>query len=262
MPFPRVYDKPLPNIEASSMKTVLSFFALLAAFILCLSNAFAQAYMQEHLPEGAKARIGRGGVYELAYSVDGRQLAAASAIGIWIYDARIGEAFRLLTGHTSYVSSVAFSPDGSTLASGSYDNTIRLWDIRTGTHLKTLTEHTGSVRAVMFSPDGTMFASGSGDNTLRVLDVETGELLYPPIVHSADVMSLAYSPDGNVLASGNSNSRVYLRDAQTGKDLRTLIGHTRYARCIAYSPDGKTLASGSYDGTVLLWDLTQLYLSR
>jgi hypothetical protein len=65
------------------MKTVLSFFAFLAASGLCISNVFAQAYMQEHLPEGAKARIGKGYVYELAYSPDSTKLAVASTIGIW-----------------------------------------------------------------------------------------------------------------------------------------------------------------------------------
>ena len=115
----------LPKTETSFMKIVFSFLALLAASALCLSNVFAQA----HLPEGAKTRIGKGGVYELAYTPDGTQLAAASAIGIWIYDARTGEALRLLTGHTDYVRCVAFSPDGTVLVSGSYDGTVLLWDL-------------------------------------------------------------------------------------------------------------------------------------
>ena len=85
--------------------------------------------MQEHLPEDAKARIGRGGVYELAYSPDSKQLAAASAIGIWIYDARTGKDLHVFTGHTSNVQCIAYSPDGRTLASGSYDGTILLWDL-------------------------------------------------------------------------------------------------------------------------------------
>ena len=85
--------------------------------------------MREHLPEGARARIGKGSVYGLAFSSDNTQIAAASSIGIWIYDAHTAEAFRLLTGHAARVYSVAFSPDGSTLASGSYDGTILLWDL-------------------------------------------------------------------------------------------------------------------------------------
>ena len=86
--------------------------------MICSADAFGQAYTQEHLPEGAKARIGKGWVYELAYAPDGTRLAAASTIGIWLYDARTREPLRLLTGHTDYVRCVAFSPDGRTLASG------------------------------------------------------------------------------------------------------------------------------------------------
>ena len=159
------------------MKTVLSFFALLAAAALCCSNVFAQAHTQEHLPEGAKARIGRGVVYELAYSPDSAKLAVASTIGIWIYDARTREVLRLLTGHTDYVRCVAFSPDSRTLASGSYDGTIRLWDADTGKPKATLTSHTGRIYSVAFSPYGQTLTSGGSDEFIKFWDVRTGELL-------------------------------------------------------------------------------------
>ena len=113
------------------MKTVLSFSVLLAASVVCFSNILAEVHIQAHLPEGARARIGKGSVYGLAFSPDNTQIAAASSIGIWIYDAHTGEALKLLTGHTGRVYSVAFSPDGRTLASGGYDGTILLWDLTT-----------------------------------------------------------------------------------------------------------------------------------
>ena len=138
------------------MKTRLAFFALLAASVLFLSNAFAQEFMKNYLPEGARARVGKGYVYDLAYSPDSTRLAVASSIGIWLYDARTGQALDLLIGYTSSVSSVDFSPDGHTLASGSFDRTIRLWDVRTGELKTTLTGHKGSVYSVAFSPDGDM----------------------------------------------------------------------------------------------------------
>ena len=82
---------------------------------------------QWHLPEGAIARLGKGTVNGLTYSPDGTQLVIVSSIGIWVYDAQTGVPLRLFTGHTDIASSVAYSPAGSTIASGSWDNTIRLW---------------------------------------------------------------------------------------------------------------------------------------
>ena len=76
-----------------------------------------------------KPRLGKGSIYEIAYSPDSTRLAVASSIGIWIYDAKTGEELDLLTGHTEYVESVAFSPDSNTIASGSSDGTVLLWQI-------------------------------------------------------------------------------------------------------------------------------------
>ena len=138
------------------MKNTLAaiFLVLLLTSTLYLPNTFAQDYTQLSLPEGAKARLGKGYINEIAYSPDGTRLAIASSIGIWIYDAATGEELDLLTGHTGYVESVSFSPDGSTIASGGGwdDDTVRLWEVNTGRHLRTLTGHTGAVLSVVFSP--------------------------------------------------------------------------------------------------------------
>ena len=119
--------------------------------IISLRNASAQDYVKWSLPEGAKMRIGKGGIDDLQFSPDGTRLAVAGAIGIWIYDVHMGKELDLFTGHTSPVRSVCFSPDGMTLASGSWDKTIRLWDVATGKHLNTLTGHTDRVASVCFS---------------------------------------------------------------------------------------------------------------
>ena len=113
-------------------RTFLCVLTLLCAFTIFSSNTFAQDHTQWGLPEGAKLRLDKGRINEIAYSPDATRLAAASSIGIWVYDVETGEALDLLTGHTDSVLSVSFSPDGTTLASGSMDKTVRLWNVETG----------------------------------------------------------------------------------------------------------------------------------
>ena len=137
---------------------------LLLAVIGC--NTPAQDYTQWGLPEGAKSRLGKGTINDITYSSDGTRLAVAGSIGIWLYDTSTLQGVALLTGHTAQVECVAFSPDRSTLASGSWDKTVRLWDAKTGEHLRTLTGHTAAVESVAFSPNGSALASGSLDGTV------------------------------------------------------------------------------------------------
>jgi|GEM_PF-1297353 len=166
------------------------------------------------------------------------------------------EYLRTLTGHISMVNSVAFSPDGTTLASGSWDTTIKLWNVATGGLLRTLTGHTGYVYSVAFSPDGTTLASGSEDNTIKLWNVATGGLLRTLTGHTSYVDSVAFSPDGATLASGEcEDNTIKLWNVATGGLLRTLTGHTGYVNSVAFSPDGTTLASGSSDNTIKLWNV-------
>lgn len=143
---------------------VLVFLTLLLISTLCLSNTFAQYqdYRQLNLPEGAKARLGKGWISgDIAYSPDGTRLAVSSSIGIWVYDANTYAEITLLIGHTASVNSVAFSPDSKTLVSGAHDNTVRLWDARTGSLLRTF-DVKADVYDVAFSPDGKMFGGMVG----------------------------------------------------------------------------------------------------
>ncbi|MDB9539894.1 30S ribosomal protein S6 [Anabaenopsis arnoldii] len=159
-----------------------------------------------------------------------------------------------LTGHSGSVCSVAFSPDGRTLASASW-RTIQLWDVATQEEIATLTRHSYGVLSVAFSPDGRTLASGSDDGTIKLWDVATQGSIATLTGHSGSVRSVAFSPDGRTLASGSRDETIKLWDVATQGSIATLTGHSNWVRSVAFSPDGRTLASGSDDETIKLWDV-------
>ncbi|KAH6714438.1 WD40-repeat-containing domain protein [Leptodontidium sp. MPI-SDFR-AT-0119] len=161
-------------------------------------------------------------------------------------------------GHTDEVTSVAFSPDGKQIVSGSEDTTVRRWDAATGQQLLPALEgHISSVTSVAFSPDGKQIVSGSGDTTVRRWDVATGQQLLPALEgHTSWVYSVAFSPDGKQIVSGSGDTTVRRWDAATGQQLLpALEGHTSWVYSVAFSPDGKQIVSGSGDTTVRRWDV-------
>ncbi|KAJ6564281.1 WD40-repeat-containing domain protein, partial [Mycena capillaripes] len=128
----------------------------------------------------------------------------------------------VLEKHTHLISSVAFSPDGMRIVSGSYDRIVCIWDAETGAALREPLEgHTNPVTSVAFSPDGKRIVSGSNGRTVRIWDAETGAALREPLEgHTNSVTSVAFSPDGKRIVSGSHDDTVHIWDAQTGAALR------------------------------------------
>ena len=171
-----------------------------------------------------------------------------------MWNVKTGKRLQKFREHTEGVTSLSLSPDGRTLASGSWDRTVRVWDADTGEHKLTFEGHKDGVRSVMFSPDGRTLASGGYDRTIQLWDADTGEHKLTLEGHTDYVRSAVFSPDGRMLASGSYDRTIRLWDAKTGEHKMTLEGHTNGVLTVAFSPDGRTLASGGYDRTIRLWD--------
>ncbi|KAG8695958.1 POC1 centriolar protein A, partial [Ceratobasidium sp. 395] len=156
----------------------------------------------------------------------------------------------------SNVWSVAVSPNGQRIASGSQDGTVQVWDAETGdVVLGSLNGHSGQVNCVAFSPDGRWIASASKDVTIRVWNAETGEPRFDPLRgHSHEVASVAFSPDGHRLVSGSMDETARVWELKTSQSVLELHGHSDCVRSIAFSPDGRRIASGSWDKTLRIWD--------
>ncbi|MDE0185432.1 MAG: sigma-70 family RNA polymerase sigma factor [Candidatus Poribacteria bacterium] len=209
------------------------------------------------------ARLGNGVVTRLAYSPDGKLIAVMGAIGIWIYDAEsLTEVGMIARGART----IAFSPDGRTLASGHRDRTIYLWDVSTQKPVGSLLfPGRRGVTTLSYSLDGKTLAVGYGNGNIALWDTATQQKTALLDTDSSILWTLAFSPDGKLLASGGcENPEISLWDVQTRTLMGSFDGHPRLdgwvpdsgVSSVAFSPDGKTLASGSViDGTLRLWDV-------
>ncbi len=240
----------------------------------------------------------RKAVNDFKYSPDGRSLAVSNGFEIYFWDVKQGELDKTITGYSevvnsvafspnggtivsldsyvriwdintqkliktidpkSYVRSIAYSPDGETLACGTRENTILRWDVDTWEQKTTFEAHTKGLSCINYSSNGKTLASGSWDKTIRLWNSNTGELLNTLIGHTDGVHDVAFSPNGGTLASGGSEGTIRFWDVATGKLIRTI--DTQSENCIdsvAYSPDGKTIACTSDNGAdgIRFWDVS------
>ncbi len=212
-------------------------------------------------------------VNSLDFSPDGTLLASGlgrrlhyfwkTDLTIRLWDLPTGLELSSFSAPADRVNSVAFSPDGMLLGSGSWDSIIRLWDVSTAEEVDRFIGHTSAIHSVAFSSDGTLLASASEDHTVRLWGVHTGVEEQNFIGHTDQVNSVAFSPKGDLLASGagspNSSSAessdytVRLWEVSTGEEVLRFTGHDVWVNTVVFSPDGNLLASGSGDHTVRIW---------
>lgn len=238
------------------------FLPLISTFYLLTflsATAFSQNHIHLGLPAGAKARLGKGRIHQIKYFPDGKRLAVATSIGIWIYDVQTGEVLDLLTGHTGPVKTIAFSPDGETFASGSKDNTIRLWDSKTHKLKAICIGHENEVNLLAFSRDGKILASTSKDWKMRLWDARIGKPLQTITDCGADDMyAITYSPDGKTFLTFRYDDKfeAYIEfwDGQTGEFLNSVLIEANF-NAAAISHDCKILATGDDGNPLQFWDV-------
>ena len=173
----------------------------------------------------------------------------------WRYVERIchGELLEL-SAQAGTVGSVAWSPDGSRLATADKDGTARIWDAKSGAEIHTLRGHALEVASVSWSPDGSRIATAGWDKTARVWDTKSGVETLALRGHLGEVISVSWSPDGSRIATAGADATARVWDARTGVEELVLKGHTEWVASVSWSPDGSRIATASRDRTARVWD--------
>jgi WD40 repeat protein len=200
-----------------------------------------------------------GAVNDLKFSPDGKTLAVAggqpSARGdLRLFDTKEWRLTASLGGHLDTVSCVSWSPDGTKLASASFDKTVRLWDVKAAKVLHTFTGHSDFVYAIAFSPKGDWYATASKDKTGRVVDAATGTSKLTFSGTDQEVVAVAVRPDGLQVATGGADAQVTWWDAKTAERVKRVAGPAGGTHELAIDPKGQLAAAAGADGTVRLYN--------
>jgi WD40 repeat protein/tRNA A-37 threonylcarbamoyl transferase component Bud32 len=162
---------------------------------------------------------------------------------------------RTLTGHTSWVTAIAFAPGGQILTSSGLDDAVRVWNVLTGELIYVLKGHHKGVNAIAISPNGRTLTSGSDDYSLKTWNLQNGSLMRTLTGHSRNVNAVVISPDGQLIASGGQDRTIRLWQMGTGNTLRTILSVGSMVKSLAITPDGKMLISGGFDNKIKFWSL-------
>lgn len=244
----------------------LGFTVLLTA-LLFQSNIFAQDYTQWRLPEGAKARYGKGWINDIEFSPSGALISVATTIGVWTYDVHTGKEVNLFTGNMGGANAISYTSDGTILAAAHWNRTVGLWDVNSDlptTPRFTFPSHPGPIYAVAISPNNRIVASGGADRIgrgnaepnglIKMWDLQTKELL-PILPYNSPVSTLAFSPNSRWIAGGSGDGTIRVWDAGTGDLIHEFNDHTESVWKVDFSPDSKWILSVSLDGRGFLKNL-------
>jgi WD40 repeat protein len=193
-------------------------------------------------------------IWSVAVSPNGQYWAAGSKRGeVRVWRDRGRTLHLVWQAHTDTTSTLAFSPDERLLASGSWDDSLKLWDLERGTLL--WERLTSNINCVAFAPDGSLLANGGDDGLIQIWHVTSATLMQTLASKGGAVHALAWSPDGKLLASSGFDGRIRMWEIQSGVCLQKLEAHSNWVTGLAFAPNGSKLASASWDRTVRLWDM-------